>query len=352
MDSVALESVRLSMCIRPGTPLVQECPLPDDVGGCISRLRSGEVFVDIGANIGWFTVAAALRVGAAGRVYSFEPSSTYSRLLIQNVQANDAGPRVQLVRGAVGARKGSATLVHSGWTGSTAGFYTDGSPETHWDPQVNRLLADRLKTGVYIYSTGGSARELFQFLRSDPSHNILGFMDTYAKSGGTLEGLPVYNLLDGFRPRPGSTVLITGMFRWEIERWVREHGMIPGQDYLQIATLGPVEIVPQITLDSFVSERGMDRLDFIKIDVDGGEADVLEGAAQVLSRFRPRLYIEVSRYRNNLERVWDALTGLGYGIRDDTGARRLGSLGEYTGYVGEALNRNIFAESPGFPRGN
>lgn len=51
-------------------------------------LRQGEVFVDIGANIGLFTLIAAYRVGSTGRVYAFEPCSTAHRRLLANVQLN------------------------------------------------------------------------------------------------------------------------------------------------------------------------------------------------------------------------------------------------------------------------
>jgi FkbM family methyltransferase len=47
-----------------------------------SRVQPGEVFYDIGANIGVYTVLAAERVGAAGKVFAFEPhSATFARLL-------------------------------------------------------------------------------------------------------------------------------------------------------------------------------------------------------------------------------------------------------------------------------
>jgi FkbM family methyltransferase len=36
-------------------------------------LRPGDVFVDIGANIGWYSIVAASAIGATGRVYAFEP---------------------------------------------------------------------------------------------------------------------------------------------------------------------------------------------------------------------------------------------------------------------------------------
>ncbi len=51
-------------------------------------LRPGDVFVDVGANIGLYTLIAAHIVGGSGRVYAFEPcSETYQRLL-SNVHLN------------------------------------------------------------------------------------------------------------------------------------------------------------------------------------------------------------------------------------------------------------------------
>src|SRR3989304_509633 len=37
-------------------------------------LRPGDIFMDIGANIGYFTLLAASCVGPAGHVHSFEPN--------------------------------------------------------------------------------------------------------------------------------------------------------------------------------------------------------------------------------------------------------------------------------------
>ncbi|RYD78810.1 MAG: FkbM family methyltransferase [Verrucomicrobiaceae bacterium] len=51
-------------------------------------LRPGDTFVDVGANIGLFSLIAARVVGPSGRVFSFEPTPlSYSRLQ-ENIQAN------------------------------------------------------------------------------------------------------------------------------------------------------------------------------------------------------------------------------------------------------------------------
>lgn len=52
--------------------------------------------------------------------------------------------------------------------------------------------------------------------------------------------------------------------------------------------------VPVITLDTFVEQRSLPRVDFVKIDVEGFEVDVLNGMKALLSRpDKPLMYIEV-----------------------------------------------------------
>lgn len=55
----------------------------------VTRILSpGDVFVDGGANIGLFSLAAAERVGPTGKVIAFEPSQDTHRVLKENVQLN------------------------------------------------------------------------------------------------------------------------------------------------------------------------------------------------------------------------------------------------------------------------
>lgn len=51
-------------------------------------LRPGDVFVDVGANWGYFSLAAAHWVGARGKVIAFEPEPRLYRMLLSNVVAN------------------------------------------------------------------------------------------------------------------------------------------------------------------------------------------------------------------------------------------------------------------------
>ncbi|KXK40886.1 MAG: FkbM family methyltransferase [Bacteroidetes bacterium OLB9] len=52
----------------------------------ISILRSGNIFVDVGAHIGYFSGLAAVLVGEEGKVFSFEPTPSTFKLLNNNTK--------------------------------------------------------------------------------------------------------------------------------------------------------------------------------------------------------------------------------------------------------------------------
>lgn len=52
----------------------------------------------------------------------------------------------------------------------------------------------------------------------------------------------------------------------------------------------------QTTLDDFVAEEGIAKVDLIKIDTDGHEFAVLSGAARVMERMRPAIIFEACEY--------------------------------------------------------
>ena len=52
--------------------------------------------------------------------------------------------------------------------------------------------------------------------------------------------------------------------------------------------------IPLTTIDKLVAELQLDRVDFIKMDIEGAEPRALEGARETLARFRPRLELEAT----------------------------------------------------------
>jgi FkbM family methyltransferase len=75
-------------------------------------LRPGDVFVDVGSNIGLFTLIAASCVGLRGKVVAFEPTEvTYARL-VDNVRLNGFS-NVDCVKSALSDRSGQLDLARS-----------------------------------------------------------------------------------------------------------------------------------------------------------------------------------------------------------------------------------------------
>jgi FkbM family methyltransferase len=82
---------------------------PDVSRAIEATLGPGDVFVDVGANIGYDSLLASKIVGPSGRVVAIEPSPPTFALLLQNLAANDAG-NVRPVRLAVAPEPGTVNL--------------------------------------------------------------------------------------------------------------------------------------------------------------------------------------------------------------------------------------------------
>ena len=81
---------------------------------------------------------------------------------------------------------------------------------------------------------------------------------------------------------------------WPLEQAADLHGQHHGR---LMGTDGAI----QSTLDAFVRSEGLERIDFIKLDVDGHEQEVLVGGREVLGRLRPRIMLELAPYVHGSE---------------------------------------------------
>jgi FkbM family methyltransferase len=73
-------------------------------------LKSGDVFYDIGANIGFFSLLAARLVGPSGRVYAFEPVPENAFDVIKNAELNNF-QNISVIQKAVSTDKGEGELI-------------------------------------------------------------------------------------------------------------------------------------------------------------------------------------------------------------------------------------------------
>ena len=149
-------------------------------------LAEGDVFVDVGAHIGYLTVAAAQKVGAKGRVYAFEPDPVLYDRLARNARQLRW---VETIHSAVWKESGTLTFERSASAG-----------ESGW-------------------GTLTSVRDL---------------------------------------------------------------------------RMGEHLSVPVTSLDDWAARSEVDRIQALKIDAEGSEAGILDGAGQLIARFRPIVIMEIN----------------------------------------------------------
>ncbi len=106
--------------------------------------RPGMTVVDVGANLGYYTLLAAALVGPSGKVVALEPNSENCRLLLSSLRLHDTG-NVQLVPVAADAATGWA--YYSTHVGSNGGLIDDQDLLAHPGVVVPTFRLDDIVTG-------------------------------------------------------------------------------------------------------------------------------------------------------------------------------------------------------------
>lgn len=81
-------------------------------------LKRGMNFVDVGANIGIYSVIGSKIVGEEGQVFSFEPEPAIFELLKKNIETNNC-QNVEAINKAVGDKKAVLKLYSFDWSMGT-----------------------------------------------------------------------------------------------------------------------------------------------------------------------------------------------------------------------------------------
>ncbi|MFF5567831.1 FkbM family methyltransferase [Streptomyces sp. NPDC012623] len=186
------------------------------------RLRPGDTFVDIGANIGYYSVLAAGLVGAEGRVVAIEASPTFHQRVLQHAQLNGR-PNIRAVNGAVSDSRRALTFVlaSSANMGANSIVPYDGPAESSFEiealPLPEVLLAEEITSARVIKidvegAEGPVVRgmvPLFDKLRPDAEITVEVSPDRMALLGDSAEellrtmrdhGFHVYRLANDYAP--------------------------------------------------------------------------------------------------------------------------------------------------------
>jgi FkbM family methyltransferase len=102
---------------------------------------SGMTVVDVGANLGYYSLLASRLVGPSGRVVALEPNSENCRLLLSSLRLNDIA-NVQLL--PVAADRTAGWAYYSTHVGSNGGLIDDGELLAHPGTVVPTFRLDDL----------------------------------------------------------------------------------------------------------------------------------------------------------------------------------------------------------------
>lgn len=212
----------------------------------VRRLTSpGDVFVDVGAHIGYYTLLASVLVGDQGHVYAFEPSPARWNELRANVARNKLG-NVTAFEMAAGAYEGETILYEAPRTNTSASTLLpaalDPSAATEYSPKRVRVTP---------VPTHLAAKHLdrVRVIKID----VEGFeIDVLRGLERVLAGRRPLSLIIEVSPdwSSGSDVAF-------IEQLCRSHEFVPwrvSNEYTLDAYF-PLRVVPPIRVDAIPEER-------------------------------------------------------------------------------------------------
>lgn len=217
----------------------------------------------------------------------------------------------------------SDTVEHAIYFG-----YKDEAQET-----LFRLAKDKkflIDVGVNIGSV------VLNFARICPHAQIFGFEPdkrSFLKATGNI-GLNTYQNLEIINKGLGETPEKVKLYRVNSEN-AGMNRILPETETVQ-SELFEFDEIEIITLDDFAKERSLARVDLIKIDVEGYELHVLRGAKQVLSLYKPALFIELDddnlRVQSaSAEGLISFLEGMEYDIRRADNKQSVRSADDFSG---------------------
>ena len=130
----------------PGDPLVATLPggeriraaaryrqlawNPEEYHAFRAAVAQGSIVLDVGANVGSYTLLFAMWTGPTGRVFAFEPAPEARNGLRLHVVLNGLQDRVEIVPVAVSSNVGSVRFQADGASGSNAMAVNDCAPSS------------------------------------------------------------------------------------------------------------------------------------------------------------------------------------------------------------------------------
>ncbi len=178
-----------------------------------------------------------------------------------------------------------------------------------WERQETELVLNRLADGCVFFDIGANcgwfslvaARQLPQIT----VHAFEPVPQTFELLTGNIE-------LNGL-----DNITANNVGLWDENKQLRFTSYRGPKNYITDTDDERTVVVDCISLDDYIEKNEIDRLDFIKCDVEGAELHFLRGAEKCLRRFAPALLLETqeryaARFGNTPTDVIAFLAEMGY----------------------------------------
>lgn len=105
------------------------------------------------------------------------------------------------------------------------------------------------------------------------------------------------------------------------------------------------------TLDNYCHEHGIERVNFIKMDVDGFESRILRGGQELLARCRPAMVFElgpdyIAKAGDRVEDLLGMLHGLGYRFYNEKTLNPFDDILKTAATISHGSTMNVYCEVP------
>jgi len=157
-------------------------------------------------------------------------------------------------------------------------------PDHVWEPQTTKLLL-HLAGGASHVVVGGAyfGDQAIPIAHAMRGRGVCHAFEPNGEMAAMLERNAALNALDNVRVHP--------LALWSD---TTSHLVFVGDD-AYASTVAAESGVPTTTIDAYAEASGIERVDLIMLDLEGGELNVLRGAERQLSRHAPHVVFEVHR---------------------------------------------------------
>jgi FkbM family methyltransferase len=192
-----------------------------------------------------------------------------------------------------------------------------------FEPETVRFYSQLIRPGFVVLDIGANiGAHTLPFARLvGPDGRVLAFEPTLSASAKLRRNValnpglaPRVEVFHAYCSNPRDAEIPPAIYSsWPLESRANLHDKHLGA----LQAVGEPQL---IVLDELARQRPLDRIDFIKLDVDGNEIKVLHGCREILRRHHPAVIAEIVPYLmaelgHDMEEFWRPFRENGYRMR-------------------------------------